>query len=153
MSDHETRHDLESALGSEFVILREMPQPSGFHTFLAKSASDGSQVEIKTVPASLFNGRFPVRESDLAHRRVRHPNIVPMLEAGQHGDTFFWISPEIDGRTFSNGAARRVGGANSCTSTRNCSRRAESGQHSPQRRFRARERPRDFRSLHCAAET
>lgn len=99
MTGWHVEQDLDQALKAEFFIIRETPQPSGFYTFLAKSKLDGTNVEIKTVPRFLFNGGMPVSESDLAARRIQHPNIVPLIAAGQHGETFFWMSPEIDGRT------------------------------------------------------
>jgi serine/threonine-protein kinase len=76
-----------------------MPQDSGFHTYAARSKSDGSTVEIKTVPISQIGGKVPVSDADLIARRIQHPNIVPMIGAGSEGDTFFWMSPEIEGRT------------------------------------------------------
>lgn len=99
MTDSNVQQDIDAALGSDFLIIREMPQAAGFSTFLARSKSDGSNVEIKTVSTGLFGVPIPVKESDLAARRIQHPNIVPLIAAGQFGETFFWISPEIDGKT------------------------------------------------------
>ena len=99
MADSTTLQDLDHALGSGYLIVREMPQAAGFHTYAARSKSDGSTVEIKTVPISQIGGEIPVSDADLVARRIQHPNIVPMIGAGSEGDTFFWISPEIDGRT------------------------------------------------------
>ena len=99
MTDSSALQDLDAALGREYIIIREMPQAAGFHTFAAKSGSDGSTVEIKTIPLSSATGTLPVSEADLAARRLQHPNIVPLVEAGASGSTFYWISPEVDART------------------------------------------------------
>jgi serine/threonine-protein kinase len=99
MTDTSALQDLDAALGREYIIVREVPQAAGFHTFAAKSGSDSSNVEIKTISLDLAGGRIPVSEADLAARRLQHPNIVPLLEAGASGNTFYWISPEIDART------------------------------------------------------
>jgi eukaryotic-like serine/threonine-protein kinase len=99
MQESTALQDLDAALASGYLIVREMPQPTGFSAFAARSKTDGSNVEIKTVPLDIFSETKPVRESELAARRVVHPNIIPIIGAGQHGDTFYWISPAVEGRT------------------------------------------------------
>jgi len=99
MTESTARNDLETALAGAYTIVRETPNAGGFSTFAARSTTDGSSVEIKAVPAGLFAGSTPVSDSDLAARRIQHPNIVPVLVAARHGNTFFWISPAIEGRT------------------------------------------------------
>jgi serine/threonine protein kinase len=98
MSESSGWQDLDSTLGDDYLLSREVPQPAGFTVFAARSKHDGSEVEIKTVPASIFAVGPTVRESDVAARRLQHPNIVPVASAGIAGDTFYWISPAIDGR-------------------------------------------------------
>jgi serine/threonine-protein kinase len=99
MTESTARNDLETALAGAYTIVRETPHTGGFSTFAAKSNSDGSTVDIKAVPSGLFAGSTPVTDTDLAARRIQHPNIVPILVAARHGNTFFWISPSIEGRT------------------------------------------------------
>lgn len=99
MSESTALQDIDIALKSNYLIVREMPMAAGFSTFAARSKTDGSNVEIKTVPLEIFNGSTPVSDSELAARRVQHPNLVPIIGTGRQGDTFFWITPEIDGRT------------------------------------------------------
>jgi len=99
MADSTALQDLDHALGSGYLIVREMPQPAGFHAYAARSKADGSNVEIKTVSIGEIGGRVPVSDADLAARRIQHPNLVPIVRAGSEGDTFFWISPDIDSRT------------------------------------------------------
>jgi serine/threonine protein kinase len=99
MTDSSNWQELDAALGGEYLLIREAPRAAGFSVFAARSRSDGSEVEIKTVPASIFAGTHGVRESDLASRRLQHPNIHAVVRAGTAGDTFYWISPAVEGRT------------------------------------------------------
>lgn len=99
MSDSTTLQDLDAALGSNYLVVREVPQAAGFSTFAARSGVDGSNVEIKTISLESIGGRSPVADTDLESRRIQHPNLVPIIGAGSEGGTFFWISPEIEGRT------------------------------------------------------
>jgi serine/threonine-protein kinase len=100
MTDSTALQDLDAALGSEYIIVREMPQAAGFSSFAARSGRDGSNVEIKTLAIdAMGGGASPVSETELEARRIQHPNVVPIIRGGSSGNTFFWISPEIDGRT------------------------------------------------------
>jgi eukaryotic-like serine/threonine-protein kinase len=99
MTDSTTLQDLDAALGSRYIVVREMPQAAGFSTFAARDGDNGSAVEIKTLPLDAMGGKPPVSETELESRRIQHPNIVPIITAGSQGNTFFWISPEIEGRT------------------------------------------------------
>jgi eukaryotic-like serine/threonine-protein kinase len=99
MTDSTPLQDLDAALGSEYFIVRETPQAAGFNTFAARSARDGSTVEIKTIAIDAMGGAPPLSQSDLDARRIQHPNVIPVIRGGTSGNTFFWISPEIEGRT------------------------------------------------------
>ena len=101
MADTTALQDLDNALGSGYLIIREMPQAAGFHTYAARSKSNGSTVEIKTISIAQIGGAVPVSDADLESRRIQHPNVVPMISVGSAGDTFFWISPDVDARTLS----------------------------------------------------
>ena len=98
MNESSSWQDLDSALGHDYILIREIPQPAGFSMFAARSKHDGSEVEIKTVAASIFSGTT-IRDSDVASRRLQHPNIVPVTGSGTVIDIFYWISPAIEGRT------------------------------------------------------
>ena len=106
MTDSSNWQELDAALGGEYLLIREAPQAAGFSVFAAKSRSDGSEVEIKTVPASIFAGTAGVKDSDLATRHLQHPNIHPIVSAGTVGESFYWISPAIEGRTLRNRLSR-----------------------------------------------
>ena len=93
------REDVEAAIGSDYLIKRELAEPGGISAFGGESQADGTPVEIKGVSLSNLNGGAPpLSESALAARRVRHPNILPIIESGRSGETFYWISPSIDAR-------------------------------------------------------
>ena len=79
MADSSALQDLDNALGSGYLIVREMPQAAGFHTYAARSKSDGSNVEIKTLSIAQIGGTVPVSDVDLESRRIQHPNVVPMI--------------------------------------------------------------------------
>jgi serine/threonine-protein kinase len=99
MLDNNAYLDLDAALGTEYFLNRELPQGAGFAAFEGTSKADGTHVEIKSVPLEVFGtGRAP-GDSELARRRIQHPNVVPILRAGSYAGSFFWISPSIDGRT------------------------------------------------------
>ena len=123
MSDSTTLQDLDSALGQTYLVVREAPQAAGFNTFAARSGADGSNVEIKTIPLDSIGGRPPVAESDLESRRIQHPNVVPIIGAGSEGGTFYWISPEVEGRTLRARLSRggRLGKRDSLTVLRDVS--------------------------------
>lgn len=90
--------DADIAVGSRYILVREAPKTAGFSSFTARSISDGSNVDLRTVPEWVI-GPSGIKETDLAARRVQHPNILPVVEAAASNGTFYWISPAIDGRT------------------------------------------------------
>lgn len=100
MSESTVLGDIWAALGADVAIKREMPSLGGISAFVGTSSSDGNPVEIRGVSlANLSGGAPPLSEAALAARRVRHPNILPIIESGRSGETFYWISPSIDART------------------------------------------------------
>ncbi len=106
MTESSSWQELDAALGSEYLLIREAPKAAGFSVFAARSRNDGAEVEIKTVPASIFGGAVGVKDTDLATRRLQHPNVHPVVSAGTIGDTFYWITPAIEGRTLRNRLSR-----------------------------------------------
>jgi serine/threonine protein kinase len=92
--------DIHGAISSDYTIRRELPQSGGVLVFEGTADVDQSSVEIKGVSLAHLNGTAPpLSEAALAARRVRHPNILPIIESGQSGTTFYWISPSIDARS------------------------------------------------------
>jgi DNA-binding response OmpR family regulator len=70
--------------------------------YVAEPVKGGERVALKVLPRSLtlddtFVTRFQ-RECELASR-VRHPNLVPVIEAGQDDETHFMAMELVEGRT------------------------------------------------------
>lgn len=100
MTDSTVLGDIHGAISSDYTIQRELPHAGGVSVFDGVNDIDGSRVEIKGVSLANLNGTAaPLSEATLAARRIRHPNILPIIESGQSGTTFYWISPSIDART------------------------------------------------------
>ena len=99
MSESTAWQDLDAVIGEDYLLVRETPQAAGFSAFAATSKEDNTAVEIKSVPAAVFQGGPELKLSDLAARKVQHPNILPIVESGTSGETFYWISPAIEGRS------------------------------------------------------
>ncbi|MEO5904904.1 MAG: serine/threonine-protein kinase [Gemmatimonadaceae bacterium] len=91
------RDDIQRAIGSDYSLNREVPQAGGILAFGGTAVGGGNPVEIKAV--DLAEGGPPLTEAASKARRVRHPNILPIIESGQSLNTFYWISPSIDARS------------------------------------------------------
>lgn len=91
--------DADAALGGEYLLVRESPRATGFDVFFARSKRDGTNVAIKIMASSVIGSVNGLKKTDLAAPRIQHPNILPVIEAGSRGGTFYWVSPAIDGRT------------------------------------------------------
>jgi len=106
MPDNNSYLDLDAALGDEYFLNRELPQGAGFSVFDATSKENGNHVEIKTVPLEVFGTERTPSDAELTRRRIQHPNIVPVVRAGAYAGCFYWIAPQIDGRTLRTRLAR-----------------------------------------------
>ncbi|MEO7368152.1 MAG: hypothetical protein ABIZ36_09355, partial [Gemmatimonadaceae bacterium] len=91
------RDDIERAIGSDYSLNREVPQAGGISAFGGTALDGGDQVEVKAV--DLPEGGPPLTKNALAEGRVRHPNILGIIESGRSSNTFYWISPSIDARS------------------------------------------------------
>lgn len=100
MPESTVRTDIENAIGSDYSIDREIPSPGGLSVFGGTGEADGAHVNIKGISRDDMNGASPpLTDAALAARRIRHPNILPIIESGLSSNTFYWISPSIDART------------------------------------------------------
>jgi Protein kinase domain. len=100
MQESTVRSDIENAIGSDYSIDRELPSPRGLSAFSGTGRNDGAQVNVKGISLDEMNGAAPpLTDAGLAARRIRHPNILPIIESGLSDRTFYWISPSIDART------------------------------------------------------
>jgi serine/threonine-protein kinase len=95
------RERLQEALGDEYLIERELPRGGMSRVFVALENALGRHVVIKVLApeltATLSAERFK-REIVLA-ARLQHPNIVPLLAAGQAGVSLYYTMPLVDGES------------------------------------------------------
>ena len=92
---------LQVALGSSYVIERELGGGGMSRIFLAREVALGRRVVVKLLPpeyAAGVNGERFHREILLA-ARLQHPHIVPILSAGQMNGVPYYTMPFIDGES------------------------------------------------------
>jgi serine/threonine-protein kinase len=92
---------LQASLGDAYAIERELPRGGMSRVFVALETALGRRVVIKVLApeltATLSAERFK-REIVLA-ARLQHPNIVPLLSAGQAGASVYYTMPLVDGES------------------------------------------------------
>jgi serine/threonine-protein kinase len=95
------RERLQTALGDEYRIERELPRGGMSRVFVALESALGRHVVIKVLApeltATLSAERFK-REIGLA-ARLQHPNIVPLLATGQADTSLYYTMPLVDGES------------------------------------------------------
>jgi len=95
------RRQLQDALESAYTLERELPRGGMSRVFVAQELALGRRVVIKVLApelaATLSAERFK-REITLA-ARLQHPNIVPLLSAGQAGTLLYYTMPLVDGES------------------------------------------------------
>jgi serine/threonine-protein kinase len=93
--------DLQAHFGDKFVLERELGGGGMSRVFVARDARLDRRVVIKLLPpqvtATISAERFK-REIMLA-AGLQHPNIVPVLSAGEYGTLPYFIMPFIDGES------------------------------------------------------
>ena len=95
------RRQLEDSLGAQYAIERELGGGGMSRVFLAEEKALGRKVVIKVLSPELA----AVISADRFQREVRlaaalqHPHIVPLLTAGQAGDTLYYTMPFIEGES------------------------------------------------------
>ena len=92
---------LDSALGATFRLERELGGGGMSRVFLAEDRELGRRVVVKVLPPELTTelsaDRF--RREVLIAARLQHPNIVPVLTAGQAGSVMYYAMPFVEGET------------------------------------------------------
>ena len=102
MSQPDIQDRLQQALGPAYVIERELGGGGMSRVFLAHEAALGRKVVIKVLRPELAEAlsaeRFK-REVKLA-ARLQHPHIVPLLAAGEFGDSvLYYTMPFVEGES------------------------------------------------------
>ena len=101
MADDSLQADLQASLGDTYDIERELPRGGMSRVFVATEKALRRSVVIKVLApdlaATLSAERFK-REITLA-ARLQHPDIVPLLNAGQAGGHLYYTMPLVDGES------------------------------------------------------
>jgi TolB-like protein len=97
----ELRDRLQSALGSDFEIDRELGGGGMSHVLLAHDRALGRRIVVKVLPPEMGVGvsadRFK-REIQLA-AGLQHPHIVPLLAAGETDGLPYFTMPYVEGES------------------------------------------------------
>jgi serine/threonine-protein kinase len=95
------REELQRAVGAAYSFERELGGGGMSRVFLATEMALGRHVVFKVLPPETAHAvsaqRFK-REITLA-ARLQHPNIVPLLSAGEHGRLLYYTMPFVDGES------------------------------------------------------
>ena len=97
----ELQDRLQSHLGSQYRLERELGGGGMSRVFLAEETALGRKVVIKLLPPELA----AVLSADRFQREVRlaaalqHPHIVPLLAAGSAGDILYYTMPFVEGES------------------------------------------------------
>jgi len=95
------RSRLDRSLGGAYAIDRELIGGGMSHVFVAEERAFGRRVVVKVLREDLTEGvsaeRFK-REISVA-AKLQHPHIVPLLTAGDDGQTLYYTMPFVDGES------------------------------------------------------
>lgn len=94
----ELLHRLQSTLGGAYAIERELAAGGMASVFLAREIALDRPVVLKVLPerANEVDAERFRREVALA-ARLQHPNIVPVLTAGEADGMIYYVMPHVDG--------------------------------------------------------
>jgi serine/threonine-protein kinase len=88
-----------------YELVGEIARGASGSVFRARRIDGGPEVALKALrddaPDAAASARFR-REAQMA-ARLRHPNIVPVLDAGEDGGRFYYTMPIIEGRPLAPG--------------------------------------------------
>jgi len=94
--------DLQSALGGEYVLVRELGRGGMAVVYLARDSKHDRLVALKVMHGHLVWGKGPkrfVREIGFA-ATLNHPHIVPVLDSGETSTGLRWFTmPYVEGET------------------------------------------------------
>lgn len=89
-----------------FQVLSLLRQTPRAVVYLARDPLLERKVAIKAIPAAADVDRDGVLATARAAARLRHPNVVPAFEAGEHGGHPFLVSEYVEGETLGERIAR-----------------------------------------------
>jgi serine/threonine protein kinase len=92
---------LHNALAGEFELEDELGRGGMGTVYLARDLARDRRVAIKVIHPELVKGtglkRFQ-REIEITSR-LRHPNIVPLLDSGMAGELAYFVAPFVEGES------------------------------------------------------
>jgi eukaryotic-like serine/threonine-protein kinase len=97
----ELREQIQAALDGTYVVERELADGGNARLFVAAEIALGRRVALKVLRPELraaIDARRFRREIQLA-AGLMHPNIVPILTAGEAGGFLYYTMPFVDGRS------------------------------------------------------
>jgi eukaryotic-like serine/threonine-protein kinase len=92
---------LQSSLGSQYRLERELGGGGMSRVFVAEETALGRKVVLKVLPpelAAVLSGDRFQREVRVA-AGLQHPHIVPLLAAGAAGDILYYTMPFVEGES------------------------------------------------------
>ena len=102
------REEIQAAVGTAYTVERQIAAGASARLFLATDTALGRRVVLKVLPAELSTtvdaARFR-REIRLA-ARLTHPNIVPLLTAGEARGMLYYTMPFVEGESLHERLAR-----------------------------------------------
>ena len=113
MRDHEALEGIPTEgerIGDRYLVERVLGQGAAGIVYAATHEYTGRQVAIKWVHVHVANDatnaqRF-LREARAA-ASVQHPNVVEILDAGRHRDTYYLVMERLEGELLSGALARK----------------------------------------------
>jgi serine/threonine protein kinase len=93
--------DLQRALGDELVVEHALAESAYAHLYVATQPALNRRVVLKVLTLTLRTTRDAVRfrrEIELT-ARLAHPNIMPLLAAGESGGFLYYTMPLVEGET------------------------------------------------------
>src|SRR6185503_7927879 len=92
---------LQSALGANYQLDRELTGGGMSRVFTAIDRSLGRRVVVKVLPPELAAGvnRDRFRREIQVVAQLQHPHVVPLLSAGEQGDLLWYTMPYIEGES------------------------------------------------------
>ena len=90
---------VRAALEPRYRVLEELGRGSMARVYLAEDAERGERVAVKVLRAELaaILGATRFRREVEILRRLRHPNIVPLLDSSELGSRLFYVMPVVPG--------------------------------------------------------
>jgi serine/threonine-protein kinase len=95
------RDELQDALTPAYTIQRELTGGGMSHVFVAVEHALSRAVVVKVLKPELAAGvnRERFRREIMLAAQLQHPHIVPVLNAGEHGDLLWYTMPFVEGES------------------------------------------------------